>query len=141
MNAVDMNVLIYVHDDREPEKKALARELIDRLEEGLLLWQVACEYVAAARKLAPQGYTPQNARQDVDDLRHLWTTTLPSWKVFDRSAGLTERYSLSSWDALLVAACLEAGVETLYTENFSGYREIDGLKVVNPFAQAAQSDE
>jgi predicted nucleic acid-binding protein len=141
MNAVDTNVLIYVHDDREPEKKALARELIDRLEEGLLIWQVACEYLAAARKLAPQGYTPHDARQDVDDLRHLWTTTLPSWRVFDRSTGLTERYSLSSWDALLVAACLEANVVTLYTEDFSGYATIDGLTIVNPFAQAAQSSD
>jgi predicted nucleic acid-binding protein len=46
---------------------------------------------------------------------------------------------LSSWDALLVAACLEARVDTLYSEDFSGYAEIDGLKIVNPFAQAAQS--
>ena len=37
MNAVDTNVLIYVHDDREPAKKAAARELIDRLEEGVLV--------------------------------------------------------------------------------------------------------
>src|SRR3989304_6541523 len=133
MNAIDTNVLIYVHDDREPEKKAAARELIDRLEEGVLVWQIACEYIAAARKLAPQGYTPQDARQDVDDLRHLWKTALPNWKVFDRSAGLMQRYSLSSWDSLLVAACLETGVDTLYSENFSGYGEIDGLKIVNPF--------
>jgi predicted nucleic acid-binding protein len=134
MNAVATNVLIYVHDDREPEKNVLARELIDRLEEGVLVWQVACEYVVAARKLAPQGYTPQDARQDIDDLRHLWKTALPSWKVFVRSAGLMDRYSLSSWDSLLVAACLEAGVDSLYSENFSGYSEIDGLKIVNPFA-------
>jgi predicted nucleic acid-binding protein len=59
-------------------------------------------------------------------------TALPSWKVFVRSAGLMDRYSLSSWDSLLVAACLEAGVDSLYSENFSGYREIDGLKIVNP---------
>jgi predicted nucleic acid-binding protein len=53
MNAVATNVLIYVHDDREPEKKVLARELIDRLEdeEGVLEWQVACEYVAAGAKV------------------------------------------------------------------------------------------
>jgi predicted nucleic acid-binding protein len=105
MNAVDTNVLIYVHDDRDPQKKATARNLIDKLADGVLVWQVACEYIAAARKLAPQGYTSKEARQDVDDLRHLWKTSLPSWKVFDRSASLLQRYSLSSWDALLIAAC------------------------------------
>ena len=137
MNAIDTNILVYVHDDREPEKKALARDLIDQLEAGVLIWQVACEYIAAARKLAPQGYTAQDARQDVDDLRSMWMTILPNWRVFDGSAGLTQRYSLSSWDSLLVAACLEAGVETLYTEDFGGYAEIDGLKIVNPFAAAS----
>jgi predicted nucleic acid-binding protein len=137
MNAVDTNVLIYVHDDREPEKKALARELIDRMEDGVFVLQVVCEYIAAARKLTPQSYAPQDARQDVDELRQVWRTALPSWKVFDRSARLMDHYSLSTWDSLHVAACLEAGAETLYTENFSGYQEIDVLKIVNPFAAVA----
>ena len=134
MNAVDTNVLIYVHDEREPEKKKAATELVRNLEDGLLLWQVACEYVAASRKLVPQGYTPEDARRDVDDLRHLWKTSLPKWETFERSAGVIIRYSLSFWDSLMVAACLEAGAETLYSENFGGQNEIDGLKIVNPFA-------
>jgi predicted nucleic acid-binding protein len=136
MNAVDTNILIYVHDDREPNKKAKARELIDDMEDGLLLLQVACEYVAAARKLSPQGYTMDDARKDVDDLRRIWTTSLPAWPVFERSGALLGRYSLSFWDALLVGACLEAGVETLYTENFGGCDEIDGVRTVNPFVAA-----
>ena len=64
------------------------------------------------------------------------TTALPSWKVLDRAMSLLRRYSLAYWDAMLIAACLEAGVEILYSENFSGYREIDGLKIVNPFVAA-----
>jgi predicted nucleic acid-binding protein len=134
MNAVDTNVLVYVHDDREPAKKQSAKKLVDGLTDGVLLWQVACEYIAATRKLSPLGYTPQHARQDIDDLRQLWTASLPTWVVFDRSADLLNRYSLSTWDALLIAAALEAGVTTLYSENFSGYQDIDGLKIANPFA-------
>jgi predicted nucleic acid-binding protein len=33
---------------------------------------------------------------------------------------------------MIVAACLEANVQTLYTEDF-GYSSIDGLEIVNPF--------
>lgn len=33
---------------------------------------------------------------------------------------------------MIVAACLEADVQMLYSEDF-GYAEIDGLKIVNPF--------
>jgi predicted nucleic acid-binding protein len=133
MNAVDTNILIYAHDDREPTKKETAKNLINGLVDGVLLWQVACEYVAATRKLAPVGYTPQHARQDIYDLRQGWQTYLPTWEVFDKSAILLNRYQLSTWDALLIAASLEAGATTLYSENFSGYRTIDGLKIVNPF--------
>ena len=43
------------------------------------------------------------------------------------------RYSLSIWDAMIVAACLEGGVTRLYTEDFGGYLRIDGLEIVNPF--------
>ena len=44
------------------------------------------------------------------------------------------RYSLSSWDALLVAACLEVGVTRLYTEDFDDSVRAEGLEVINPFA-------
>ncbi len=133
MNAVDTNVLIYVHDDRDPAKKFAARELVDSLQNGVLLWQVACEYLAATRKLAPQGYTLDDGKQDIDDLRQFWQTALPTWAVFDQSHDVMKRYSLSNWDALLVAACLDAGVQTLYTEDLGAPRSIDGLEIVNPF--------
>jgi hypothetical protein len=55
MNAIDMNVLIYVHDPRDPRKQALAIQLLKSLPTPALLWQVACEYVAARRKLSPVG--------------------------------------------------------------------------------------
>ena len=42
------------------------------------------------------------------------------------------RFSLSHWDSMVVAACLVANIETLYTEDF-GYSDIDVLKIVNPF--------
>ena len=42
------------------------------------------------------------------------------------------RFSLSHWDAMIVAACLEAKVERLFTEDF-GYLNIDGLEIINPF--------
>lgn len=57
MNAVDTNVLIYMSDSRETVKRPLAASLVRSLPEGLLLWQVACEYIAASRKLSAVGYT------------------------------------------------------------------------------------
>ena len=142
MNAVDTNVLIYIHDDREPVKQAIAEDLVGQLEDGVLLWQVACEYLAAARKLVPQGYTPEAARQYVDDLRHVWTTAIPTWAVFDRSAGIASRYSLSVWDCLLITACLRSGSRNTLLRRLQRIcRDLIGLKIIDPFAQAANSSE
>lgn len=55
MNAVDTNILIYVHDPRDLVKQATATSLITSLTDVVLLWQVACEYLAASRKLEPLG--------------------------------------------------------------------------------------
>lgn len=57
MNAVDTNVLIYARDPRDAVKQQKAVNLTIGLNDGALLWQVACEYIAASRKLLPFGFT------------------------------------------------------------------------------------
>ena len=42
-------------------------------------------------------------------------------------------YSVAYWDAMIIAACLEAGVKRLYSEDFAG-QKIDRLEIVNPFS-------
>ena len=63
MNAVDTNILIYVNDPRDPVKQGVATSLISDLTDGVLLWQVACEYLAASRKLESLGYDRVQAYQ------------------------------------------------------------------------------
>ncbi|MCG3131167.1 MAG: hypothetical protein FLDDKLPJ_01944 [Phycisphaerae bacterium] len=135
MNAFDTNVLLYAHDPRNPSKQAIAAELIQRERSAVLLWQVACEYLSASRKLVPLGYRFADAQKDLDDLRLAWTLMLPTWSVVERASDLVAHYSFSFWDAMLVAAGLDAKVETLFSEDLTAYPEIDGLRLVNPFAE------
>lgn len=133
MRAVDTNVLIYVHDPQDPVKQAKASALVASLADGVLLWQVACEFVAASRKLAARGYNQPQAFRDLARLRTVWTTLLPATDVLDRAESLFGRYSLSFWDAMIIAACLESGVRQPYSEDFDAYSNIDGLIITNPF--------
>jgi predicted nucleic acid-binding protein len=132
MNAVDTNILIYVNDPRDAVKQGVAIALVSALTEGVLLWQVACEYLAASRKLESLGYDRTRAYQYIRDLQQVWYSALPTWNVIDRAENLMSRFNLSHWDSMIIAACLEADVQTLYTEDL-GYSKIDGLGVVNPF--------
>ena len=113
MNAVDTNVLIYAQDPRNPAKRQVANSLVRNLDDAVLLWQVACEYIAASRKLAPFGFSVEEAWDDVKELHATWAIALPNWEVHDRARGLMQRHGLSFWDALLVAAGALAEVDTL----------------------------
>src|SRR2546421_8353452 len=106
MNAVDTNVLIYVRDPPDLEKQQRAVDLTTELRAGALLWQVACEFIAASRKLTPHGFTQGDAWRDLEQLRALWTLVLPSEGVLIRAEQLITKHSLSHWDAMLIAACI-----------------------------------
>jgi predicted nucleic acid-binding protein len=71
MNAVDTNVLISARDPRDPVKQEKARSLTANLTDGVLLWQVACEFIAASRKLTAIGYTQAQAWGELEQLRVL----------------------------------------------------------------------
>ena len=58
---------------------------------------------------------------------------LPSSSILDRALDLAERFSLSHWDSMLLAACVEAGVDTLYTEDMGAPTRFDTVQLVNPF--------
>lgn len=103
-----------------------------------MLWQVACEFVAASRKLAPFGFTADQAWREIKKVRGLWTTKLPDWRVADRAEQLMHDGSVSFWDAMIVAACIEAGVTRLYSENFDNSVASSQLTVINPFKDSAE---
>ena len=133
MNAVDTNVLIYVRDPRDSVKQK-AIKLTTSLTNAGLLWQVACEFVAASRKLNRFGFTQPQAWREVERLCALWELVLPSEKVLTRAQELTSTLNLSFWDAMIVAACMEGGITRLYTEDFDdSVLKTTGVEIVNPF--------
>jgi predicted nucleic acid-binding protein len=63
----------------------------------------------------------------------LFPIVIPATSVLDRSFHLDVHFSLSHWDATLLAACREAGVTRLDSEDLSHGTDYDGVVVVNPF--------
>ncbi|MBI1904257.1 MAG: PIN domain-containing protein [Planctomycetia bacterium] len=138
MNAVDTNVLIYRLDRGEPDKQALARRLLRQLTSDatptVLLWQVAGELVRQLRKWQDEGRLTRNSvLRFVAAFRKHFPLMMPTAAVLDRALELTGRHSLSHWDSMVLAACLEANVDTLYTEDMGAPTVYDGLRLINPF--------
>jgi predicted nucleic acid-binding protein len=139
MNAVDTNVFVYMLDDDVPSKQAKARELIDRLVKppvaSVLPWQVAGELLSCLRKWESAGrIAPADVEAHFHDVLSMFPLCIPSAKVFEISFDLHARFSLSHWDSMLLAACKEAGVTTLFSEDMDSGTDYDGLTIVNPFA-------
>ncbi len=139
MNAVDTNVFVYFMDRDEPRKQAKAVELLDYLVhedvETVLIWQVAAEFLNCLRRWENEGrINRQEILENFNRLEAMFRCVLPAKPVLRKSLDLSSRYSLSHWDAMLVAACIEAGVHTLYSEDLTPGALYDSVTVVNPFA-------
>jgi predicted nucleic acid-binding protein len=139
MNAVDTNVYVYALDAGEPAKQAKALELLDRLmqnrDETVIVWQVAGEFLAQLRKWQSQGrLMPAEVEAAFHRARAMFSVRTPTEALFPISFDLHSRFSLSHWDAMLLAACKEAGVTTLYSEDMAAGTSYDGVTIVNPFA-------
>jgi predicted nucleic acid-binding protein len=114
MNAIDTNIWIYAHDRRDPAKQQKAQELINTLQPQALLWQVGCEFLAAARKLAPHGFTEDQAYNFLDRMICISAKLLlPDPESWVRCRSLQTEYSLSFFGCpshciLLIGKCISA---------------------------------
>jgi len=57
----------------------------------------------------------------------------PSLRLYHAALDIRLRYRFSFYDSLIIAAALEAGCKTLYSEDLQHDRCIDGLTIQNPF--------
>jgi predicted nucleic acid-binding protein len=135
MIAVDTNVLIYACDQSEPRRQAIALDLIAASTEGVLLWQVACEFLAASRKLGKQGFTATQAWNRLTEFQDLLPLVLPTAANLTHARVLHILHGVSLWDALILAACLEAGVDVLYSEDVPAVEAFETVRVINPFKE------
>ncbi len=138
---VDTNVLVYARDLSVPAKQERAHEWMSALwasRLGRTSVQVLNEYyVTVTRKLAP-GLAPSYARADVDDLR-AWMPVPVGAGLLDSAFAAEDRFGLSYWDCLIVAAAQAAGCDHLLTEDLQDGQRLDTVTVVNPFAHRPET--
>ena len=135
---VDTNLLVYARDKSEPDRNPIALEWLAylwRTRQGRLSNQVLQEYYqVVTRKLAP-GLSREAARQDVLDLT-TWQPLAADAQVLERAWTIEDRFGLSWWDSLIVAAAQRIGAKSLLTEDLQPGLDFDGLLVVNPFEKS-----
>jgi predicted nucleic acid-binding protein len=128
---VDTNIWVYAHlDDASDPRCERAWELVNGLIRPVISPQVIAEYYNVMLR---------NCRDDVwiqgnleDMLEHCILQPLGR-VVVSRAIAIRARYGFSYWDCQIAAAALEAGCDTLFTEDLQPGQLIDGaLTVANP---------
>lgn len=133
MIAIDTNILIYACSPTDPARQERALNLIASTVDGVLLWQVACEFIAASRRLAPQGFTSAHAWDRLSEYLEVFPLVVPAEGALTRARLLHVEQKVSFWDSMIIAACIECGVGRLYSEDLPGTR-ISSLEILNPFS-------
>lgn len=125
----DTNVLLYLLS--ADATKA------DRVEETLaagatISVQVLNEFAAVAlRKL---GMTVAEVRDALEPIMAICKVVPITVEIHQRGLQIAERYRFAVYDALIIAAALDAGCSTLYTEDLQDGQVIDDvLTIRNPF--------
>lgn len=130
----DTNVVLYLLDDGPKADRAeqilaqsprisvqvLNEALVNCRRKAGLTWDETRAFLAGVQALCP-----------VEDL---------SLQTHEIGRALAERYSLSVYDAMIVASALIAGCTTLWSEDMQDGLLVEGqLRIVNPFAQAPET--
>ena len=129
----DTNVLVYTDDHDSRAKQRAALELVGkhrRAGSGVVSMQILQEYfVAATRKLHVD---EKIARRKVELLAE-FDVVAPDVTDILAAIDLHRLHGFSFWDALVIRAAKQGGCTVLFSEDLQGNREIDGIRVVNPF--------
>jgi predicted nucleic acid-binding protein len=137
---VDTNVLVYVRDRTEAHKQRQAAEWMAALwntRRGRLSWQVLQEYYVTMTRTLDRPRDPARVRDDVLALRS-WKPKATDFEAMELAWAVQDSYSLSWWDALIVAAALRSGSRWLLTEDLQDGQDLMGITVVSPFARTPE---
>lgn len=133
---IDSNVFVYLFDETDAAKRTRAEELVRPKSDAgtaVISFQVVQETLNVITRKLKVPVTPEDARRFLGEvLMPLWRV-MPSQQLYQRGIDIQSRYRYGFYDALIIAAALDAGCTRLYSEDMQNGQPIEGLTIENPF--------
>jgi len=129
----DTNILVYAFLDATKRERAL--EVLS--EGGLISIQVLNEFTNVALKKRKRSWPEIETAVGVIRARFPRVILL-TVEIHAAAVILAREHGLSIYDALIVAAALEAGCDTLFSEDMQHQRAFGSLRIINPFLHDAR---
>ena len=129
---IDTNVLVYAHDLDAGKKHDKAKSLVaDLWRSDPLPWisvQVLQELLVSFRR---KDVPLPEIRGTVEDYAR-WRVVENTVQIVEMGLSEMERWQLSFWDALILAAARQIGAKRIWSEDLSDTQDYGGIRVVNP---------
>lgn len=133
---VDTNVLVYSRDTGHRAKAELASAWLAacwRPGIGRTSVQVLNEYYHVVTRKLAHPLTAAEARVDIEQLLS-WDPMALDAPLLQAAWAVQDRYALSWWDSLIVAAAQRQECGYLLTEDLQDGQDLGGVVVVDPLA-------
>jgi predicted nucleic acid-binding protein len=126
---LDTNVVLYAFHDGE-RRQDRARQLV--VSGGVISVQTLNEFTRVARQKLRREW--KEIRRALATIRDSSAAVRPvTLETHERGLRIAEEYGYRIFDALLLAAALEAGCGVFYSEDIEHGQKIEGLAIRNPF--------
>ena len=141
---LDTNIFVYAFLSSEPLKQAKAVRLIEASlgsGHGCVSYQVLQEFANVARKKFAIRMAVADCRAFIDAAMQPMNRVASSTELIHSALDLQDELRYSFYDSLVIAAALQAGVDTLYSEDLQHAQRVRGtLRIVNPFLEAVHEN-
>jgi predicted nucleic acid-binding protein len=136
---LDTNIFVYAFVTSEPLKRARALQLIEAClgsGKGCISYQVIQEFSNVACKKFAARMSASDCKAFIDAAMQPMNRVASSTELVHAALDLQSELRFGFYDSLMVAAALQAGAETLYTEDLQHWQWVRGsLRIVNPFLE------
>lgn len=133
---LDTNIIIYSYDDRDERKQKIAKNLIVKgINNNLasISYQVVQEFINVVTKKFEQPLSWSDCKLFIDRSLSLMWDVNPDNQLIHTAMDISERWKFSFYDSLIIAAALDAGCSTLYSEDLHHEQKIYSVQIIDPF--------
>lgn len=131
---LDSNILVYASLEPQTAKGRTAVRLIEAAAaHGVLAARALGEFANVVRRRAPD--LLERALDQIDALMATYVIAPTDGRMIRAPGVLALRHRLQFWDAVIWVAAREAGAGAFLSEDLHDGLAIDGMRVINPFAE------
>jgi len=132
---LDTNILVYAYDKHSPEKQQTAQALLKdgiETESAVLSTQVLGEFFVVVTRKIKNPIAAEEAQKIIALLGVMQIVDI-DLALVNQAVENHQKYGISYWDSLIIAAAARAGCKRVMTEDLNHGQEYNSVLVENPF--------